>query len=58
MELSMGHGTVGDHGILGESPLKPVLYESMGSVWENGRVSVRREPKAFAADCETGTPRE
>ena len=54
----MGHGTVGDHGILGESPLKPVLYESMGSVWENGRVSVRREPKAFAADCETGTPRE
>ena len=39
-------------------PLKPVLYKSMGSVWENGRVGVRRGPKAFAADCETGIPRE
>ena len=58
MELSTSHGTVGDHGILGESPYKPVLYESMGSVWENGRVGVRRGPKAFAADCETGISKE
>ena len=55
MELSTGHGTVGDHGIRGGCPLKAC---PMGSVWENGRVGVRRGPKAFAADCETGIPRE
>ena len=58
MELSTGHGTVGDHGIRGGCPLKACPVRKYGIRMGKRKSRRKTRPQACAADCETGILKE